>query len=117
MQKVRPKGVAQEAALKRTILQTFDVPDSHHETVFGVSELPPHETTGRHTHPGPEAAYVLRGSGTILADGQPPLQLQEGQSYKLASGVVHELRSGPHGVKAVVTWSVVKGKPLASPAT
>lgn len=116
MPNVKPKSAERDASLKRTIVQTFDVPDSNYETVFGVSELPPDETTGRHTHPGPEAAYVLQGSGTILVDGQPPLHLKEGQSYKLASNIVHELKSGPNGVRAVVTWSVLKGKPFASPA-
>jgi quercetin dioxygenase-like cupin family protein len=111
------KSATQASPLKRRILQTFDVPNAAYETVLGVSELPPHETTDRHTHPGPEAAYVLQGSGTILADGQPPLQLQEGHSYKLAPGIVHELKSGPHGIRAVVTWSVSKGRPFASPTT
>lgn len=116
MQSAHLKSAAQTSAFKRKILQKFDVPGSDSEGVVAVSELPPNETTGRHTHPGPEAAYVLQGSGTLLVDRQPPLQLKVGESYKLAPSVVHELQSGADGIKAVVSWAVTKGKPFASPA-
>ena len=112
----RPALAAQPQALQRTLLQTFDVPDSNYRTVIGTSALAPNQSSGRQSHPGPEGGYVLRGSGTILADGQPPLPLKAGQSYKLAPGAVHDVRSGPDGVELIVTWVVEKGKPLSSPA-
>ncbi|MGB8365934.1 MAG: cupin domain-containing protein [Rhizomicrobium sp.] len=111
-----PMGAAEPQAIKRTILQTFDVPGTRYETVIGISEIAPNKSSGRHNHPGPEGGYVLQGSGTILADGQPPLSLKAGQSYKLASGIVHDVRGGADGIKLLVTWVVEKGKPLVSPA-
>ena len=105
----------QPQTLKRTILQTFDVPGSNYETVVGTSGLGPNENSGRQSHPGPEGGYMLEGSGTILVDGQSPLPLKAGQSYKLAAGAVHDVRSGTDGMKLIVTWVVEKGKPLASP--
>lgn len=107
---------AEPQTIKRTILQRFDVPGTDYETVIALSELAPNRDGGRHSHPGPEAGYVLQGSGAILVDGQPPLSLAVGQSYKLAAGTVHDVRSGPDGIKLIVTWVVAKGKPLASPA-
>ncbi len=104
-----------QASLKRTILQTFDIPGSESETVIARSELGPNRVTSRHNHPGPEAAYVLEGSGSILADGRPPIVLKAGQSYQIAAGVPHAVQSGPQGITFIVTWAKAKGQPLASP--
>jgi quercetin dioxygenase-like cupin family protein len=109
-------GAVQAQALKRTPLQAFDVPPGRYEAIIGTSELGPNQSAGRQSHPGPEGGYVLRGGGSILVDGQPPLVLSAGQSYQLAPGAVHEVRSGPDGVELLVTWIVEKGKPLVSPA-
>ena len=111
-----PMSAAKPEAIKRTILQTFDVPGTRYETVIGISELGPNKNSGRQSHPGPEGGYVLQGSGSILVDGQPPLSLKAGQSYKLAPGTVHDVTSGADGIKLIVTWVVEKGKPMASPA-
>ena len=109
-------GAAQPETLKRAFLQTFDVPDGDYQAMIGLSEIAPNETSGRQSHPGPEGGYVLQGSATMLVDGQPPLPLKAGQSYKLAPGAVHDVRSGAEGVKLVVTWVVRKDKPLVLPA-
>jgi quercetin dioxygenase-like cupin family protein len=103
-------------ALKRELLQTIEVPGGAYETVIGTSELGPNRMASRQSHPGAEAGYVLQGSGSILVDGQPPITLRASQSYKLAPGAVHEVRTGPHGMKLIVIWVVEKGKPLVSPA-
>ncbi len=102
------------ASLKRTILQTFDVPDSQSETVIAHSELGPNRITGRHAHPGPEAAYVIAGSGSILVDGRPAMVLKPGQSYQLPAGIPHAVQSGPQGITLVATWTKAKEQPLAS---
>lgn len=112
----QPGATAHLQPLKRTTLQTFDVPGSNYQTVIGTSELGPNERSGRQSHPGPEAGYVLQGSGTILVDGQPPLPVKAEQSYKLTPGAVHDVQSGADGVKLLVIWVVEKGKPFASPA-
>lgn len=103
------------ATLKRTILQTFDVPAGDAETVIARSELGPNQITARHSHPGPEAGYVIEGSGGILVEGRPPIVLEAGQSYQLGAGVPHALRSDARGINVVVTWAKAKGQPLASP--
>jgi hypothetical protein len=106
---------AQET-IKRTPLQKFDVPGTNYETVIGIADIVPNVLIGKHTHPGPESGYVLDGDFTLLVDGQPPLELKTGQSYKVAPGAAHDAKSGAKGAKVLATYVVEKGKPLASPA-
>jgi quercetin dioxygenase-like cupin family protein len=100
----------------RTMLQKMDVPGSNYEAVIGISEVDPNGIINRESHPGLEAAYVLGGSATLLVEGQPPLTLKPGQSWKVPPRALHEFRAGPEGVKVLATWVVEKGQPLASPA-
>jgi len=109
-------GAQQAPPIKRTPLQKFDVPGTNYETVIGLAEIAPNVSVGRHTHPGPESGYVLDGDFTLLIEGQAPLTLKAGDSYKVPSGAVHDARSGDKGAKVIATYVVEKGKPLASPA-
>lgn len=105
-----------QQTIKRTPLQKFDVPGTNYETVIGIAELPPNANVGRHTHPGPESGYLLEGEFTLLVEGQPPLVVKAGDSYKVPAGAIHDARSGDKGAKVIATYVVEKGKPLASPA-
>jgi quercetin dioxygenase-like cupin family protein len=111
-----PAMTQQTATIKRTPLQKFDVPGTNYETVIGMAEIVPNVLIGRHTHPGPESGYMLDGDMTLLVDGQPPLELKAGQSYKVPPGAVHDAKTGAKGAKVIATYVVEKGKPLASPA-
>ena len=111
-----PAAAAQTANIKRTPLQKFDVPGTNYETVIGMAEIVPNVNIGKHTHPGPESGYMVDGAMTLLVDGQPPLEVKAGQSYKVPPGAVHDAKSGPQGAKVVATYVVEKGKPLATPA-
>jgi quercetin dioxygenase-like cupin family protein len=102
--------------LKRTFMQRMDVPGGNFEAVFGMTDVAPNEPSGRQSHPGAEAGYVLEGSLTLVADGQPPLTLTAGQSWRLPAGAVHDVRGGAKGAKVIATWVVEKGKPFVSPA-
>jgi len=102
--------------IKRTPLQKFDVPGTAYETVIGIAEIVPNVLIGRHTHPGPESGYVLDGDMVLMVDGQPPLELKTGQSYKIPPGAIHDAKSGAKGAKVIATYVVEKGKPLATPA-
>jgi quercetin dioxygenase-like cupin family protein len=109
-------ALAQDAPIKRTPLQKFDVPGTNYETVIGIAEIVPNVNIGRHTHPGPESGYVLEGEMTLLIDGQAPQELKAGQSYKIPPSAVHDAKTGPKGAKVIATYVVEKGKPLATPA-
>ena len=111
-----PAAASQTQTIKRTPLQKFDVPGTNYETVIGMAEIVPNVNIGKHTHPGPESGYMLDGDMTLLVDGQPPLALKAGESYKIPSGAVHDAKTGAKGAKVIATYVVEKGKPLASPA-
>ena len=109
-------GLEAQTPIKRTPLQKFDVPGTAYETVIGIAEIAANVNVGRHTHPGPESGYLLEGEFTLLVEGQPPLVVKAGESYKVPPGAVHDARSGDKGAKVIATYVVEKGKPLATPA-
>jgi quercetin dioxygenase-like cupin family protein len=102
--------------VKRTILETHDVPGTGYQSVLGIAEVGPNVAVARHTHPGPEISYILAGSLTLDVDSQPQRSLAAGQSIFVPAGTPHGGRAGPSGVKVLANWIVEKGKPLASPA-
>ena len=111
-----PAMTQQTQNIKRTPLQKFDVPGTNYETVIGMAEIVPNVLIGKHTHPGPESGFMLEGDMTLLVEGQPPLEVKTGQSYKVPPGAVHDAKTGAKGAKVIATYVVEKGKPLASPA-
>jgi len=102
-----PAAASQTQTIKRTPLQKFDVPGTNYETVIGMAEIVPNVNIGRHTHPGPESGYMLDGDMTLLVEGQPPLVLKTGDSYKIPPGAVHDVKTGD---KVHVTATVFDGK-------
>lgn len=114
-----PVSVAAQQAsapIKRTPLQTFDVPGTSYQTVIGLAEIMPNVNVGRHTHPGPESGYLLEGDFVLLVQGQPDKTVKAGESYLVPPGVAHDAKTGEKGAKVLATYVVEKGKPLATPA-
>jgi mannose-6-phosphate isomerase-like protein (cupin superfamily) len=109
-------ALAETQPITRTPLQTFDVPGTNYQTVIGIALIIPNVNAGRHTHPGPESGYVLEGEMVLIVEGQPDKTVKTGESYQIAPGVVHDVKTGAQGVKVIATYVVEKGKPLASPA-
>ena len=103
-------------AIKRTPLQKADVPAGSYEVITGTAEIAPNTNIGRHSHPGIETGYVLEGELTLLVEGQPPLRLKPGESYKLPERAIHDARSGDKPAKVLAVYIVEKGKPLATAA-
>lgn len=102
--------------IKRTPLQTVDVPGTSYNAVTGIAEIAPGVSIGRHTHPGPETGYVMEGEMTLLVDGQAPKLVKAGESYQIPPSAVHDAKSGDKGAKVLAVYVIEKGKPLASPA-
>jgi quercetin dioxygenase-like cupin family protein len=111
-----PVMTQQTQTIKRTPLQKFEVPGTNYETVIGIAEIAPNVTIGRHSHPGPESGYLLEGEFTLLVDGEAPLPLKAGQSYKVPPRAIHDAKTGAQGAKVIATYVVERGQPLASPA-
>jgi quercetin dioxygenase-like cupin family protein len=111
-----PSMTQQTQNIKRTPLQKFDVPGTNYETIIGLAEIVPNVNIGRHTHPGPESGFMLEGDFVLLVEGNAPLPVKAGESYKVPPGAIHDARTGANGAKVIATYVVEKGKPLATPA-
>ena len=108
---------AQAPGIKRTLLQKIEIPGENREVITGIAEIAPGAGAGRHTHFGVETGYILEGSSSLLIDGEPPRQLNAGDSYTIPAGKIHDARTvGDKPVKVLATYVVEKGKPLATPA-
>jgi len=111
-----PPSAQPSSNIKRTLLQTVDVPGTSFNAITGIAEIVPNANIGRHTHPGVETGYVIEGDLFLLVEGQPPMTLKAGESYQIRSGAVHDGKSGDKGAKLMAVYVVEKGKPLATPA-
>lgn len=102
--------------ITRAILQKVDVPDGKYEVVLGLAALPAGVSIGKHTHPGIEQGTLIEGELVLSIDGQPDKTLKVGESWQIPSGAVHDAKAGAGGAKVIVSYTVQKGQPLASPA-
>jgi quercetin dioxygenase-like cupin family protein len=103
--------------IQRSILQKVDVPDGKkYEVVLGFAALPAGASIGRHTHPGVEQGTLIEGEMVMMVEGQPDKAYKAGESWQIPAGAVHDAKAGPGGAKVIVSYTVEKGQPLASPA-
>jgi len=109
--------VAQNPAVKRTVVKTGDVSVPGREAVIANVEIAPGGSAGRHTHPGDEISYVVAGEGEILMEGKPPLKIKPGDGFVVPGGTKHDAHNtGTQPLKLIAVYVVEKGKPLATPA-
>lgn len=109
---------AAPSPLKRTILQTQTmVTQPTREAITALAELAVGGTAPRHTHGGEEIGYVLEGVGVVEMEGQPPRELKAGDAFIVPPNTPHLVRNvGKVTWKAVSTYLIEKGQPLATPA-
>ena len=110
--------IAQQAPVTRTILQQKDFEGvAGKEVIMYRAELVPGGVAGRHTHPGPELAYVMEGTLIFEVDGQPPVTLKAGESVHVPAKQIHNAKNGSttEPVKVLVFMVGEKGQPLATP--
>ncbi len=107
---------AQPAAFKRTVLQKADLSTPGRELVQALVEIPGGVRPGRHIHPGEEVGYVLEGTLVLWVQGRPTVTIKAGDSFFIEAGQPHETANeGPTMAKILATYTVEKGKPLATP--
>jgi quercetin dioxygenase-like cupin family protein len=99
--------------LAQKMLQRFDVPGTTYETIVLRVEFPPNYAVSRHSHPGPQASYILFGEMTYLFDGEAPATRVAGESKDLAGYAIHSGKAGPNGAILLNTYVIEKGKPLS----
>jgi quercetin dioxygenase-like cupin family protein len=109
---------ADSQPITRTLLEKFDV--SGHlaqECVFGLAELEPGASIGRHFHHGVEAGYVLAGQLELEIEGEGTRLLKAGGTYQIAAGKIHDARNtGSSTARVNAVWVIEKNKPLSQPA-
>jgi quercetin dioxygenase-like cupin family protein len=112
---VRPL-LAQQPGLSREMLQRADLSAPGRELLMARVEIDPGAVVGKHTHPGEEVGYVLEGTLVLEVEGKTPVTLNAGDYYLVPAGLVHDGRNaGNTKARAVTTYIVEKGKPLATP--
>ncbi len=112
-------AIAQPPAFVVTPLLRTDLDgDPRREVVLVRGEFAARASTGRHTHPGEEYAYVIEGTVEVRADGREPKRVTAGESYHNPRGVVHETRNvGDRTARVASTFIVDKGRAIVEPAT
>jgi len=107
-------AIAQQPAIKRTVLRSIDYPAGY-TTVTAFIEVAPGACSGRHTHPGIDSGYVIQGDFVLKIDGKPDQTFKASDSFETSPLTVHDGCS-VSGNKLIDTFVIEKGKPLASPA-
>jgi quercetin dioxygenase-like cupin family protein len=110
-------GVAQPAAVAKTILQDQDFPPPAHHTITVRTVVRHGGVVAPHTHPGVEMGYVLSGAGVLSVAGRADLTLSAGGSFAILPRTVHSVRNtGPGDLTMISTYVVEKNQPIATPA-
>lgn len=110
----QPSGAT--AGVTRKVLSTEELPGGQYVVVQVAAEIAPGAVVARHTHPGIESAVILEGEGELMIDGHPNRMLKAGDSFQVPAVTPHGLKNGTGTMRIAGTYSVEKGKPLASPA-
>jgi quercetin dioxygenase-like cupin family protein len=109
---------AQQQSIKRTeLLKTVIEGMEGKEVIMYVAELAPGAAAGKHTHPGPEFAYILDGALTLEPEGQALKTYKTGEVFDNAAKIVHDAKnaSATAPSKVLVFLLAEKGQPLATP--
>ena len=102
------------AAFKRRELQRFPSPIPGWEIVQSLAEIPEGVASGRHSHPGPEVGFIVRGDVGMEFDERPVLTLRTGDPFMIPPGVIHNARNiGSVTTKMLSTYVVDEAQPLA----
>ena len=106
---------ATPTTFKRTELQRFPSPIPGWEIVQSLAEIPEGIASGRHSHPGPEVGYIVRGDVAMEFDDRPTLTLHTGDPFLIPPGVIHNARNiGTVTTKMLSTYVVDEAQPLAT---
>ena len=103
------------SGLKRTITARIDGPVEGYETLEVIVDIDPNFVIDWHTHPGIEAGYTLDGTGELIVKGLGTQVMKPGFSWVTPPETPHVLKNGSRATKLFVTFTVQKGKPLATP--
>jgi quercetin dioxygenase-like cupin family protein len=85
---------------------------------IGFVDIEPNAEVPEHRHENEQVGFVLRGSVTMVVDGQAR-ELRVGETYTIASQLPHSAKAGADGVSVVDVFAPVradwKTKPTVEP--
>lgn len=106
-------GAPPPAAIMRTDLQRAPLPVPGWEIRQTLVEIPEGIASGRHSHPGPEVGYIVRGEVSMEFDDGTALALRTGDPFLIPPGVIHNARNvGTVTTKMLSTYFVDETQPL-----
>ena len=108
-----PAAAEQPLPSIRKDLQRYDLSIPGHEVYQAEVSIKPGVLFPRHSHPGEEVIYVLKGTWVYTLDGQPPVTVRAGEVLFVPDGVIHSARNvGPDVGVELATYILRKGEPL-----
>ncbi|KOG63834.1 hypothetical protein ADK76_11455 [Streptomyces griseoflavus] len=103
------------SGVTRSELQRHPSPAKGWLTVQTVVEIPQHKESGRHSHPGVEVGYIVRGDVLMEFDEGPAQRLRTGDPFFIPSGVIHNARNvGTVTTMMLSTYVIDETKPLVT---
>ncbi|MCF3102330.1 cupin domain-containing protein [Streptomyces roseoverticillatus] len=103
------------SGVTRTVLQRHPSPAKGWETVQTLVEIPRGKESGRHSHPGVEVGYIVRGDVLMVFDDGNVLRLRTGDPFFIPSGAIHNARNvGTVTTMMLSTYVVDETKPLVT---
>lgn len=100
--------------------QMFDTPLEGLKGFNGImyiTDFLPGAAAARHSHPGYEFNYILKGAVTFSVDGQPPFTLTAGQGTYNVRDRIHAVKNASATEPAQLVAVLINdsGKPIAVP--
>ncbi len=103
------------AGVTRTLLQENPSPAKGWKTVQTLVEIPRRKESGRHSHPGVEVGYIIRGDVLMKFDDGTTLRLRTGDPFFIPSDTIHNARNiGTVTTMMLSTYVVDETKPLVT---
>lgn len=99
--------------IRRTHLMKEALSVPGREVVQVRVDFPPGVVAVRHSHPGEELVYLIKGELEYRLDGRPPVILKAGDVLLIPHGIHHAVKNvGSGNAAELATYIVETGKPL-----
>jgi acetyl esterase len=100
---------------RRTELQHVAASVPGRLIVQGLAEIPAGTASGRHSHPGEEVGYIVRGDVAMEFDDGPTLTLHTGDPFLIPPGTIHNARNiGTVTTRMLSTYLVPEDEAVAT---
>ncbi|PWB25998.1 cupin domain-containing protein [Flavobacterium sp. HTF] len=110
---ISASATAQQSEIKRTLLQQHDLNIPGKEAIQATIDFGAHTAFGKHSHPGEEIIYVLKGTLEYEVEGSKPVTLKAGEVLFIPAGTVHSAKNKTNeNAVELATYVVEKGKQL-----